>query len=347
MKIKTKIKLGSKFRAFPLAAINLVTVLLCLAGAQIARAQNCQTATELAAAAHTAISATGQHYFDQAVKGDTASLRQSAISSLASDFSGVEATVKDSQANLTGAQATPKSMFLLEADGTAPLAHVDFYCGVFGTSGQTADSAVFSFDNLPPGKYAVVLLDATSSKGKTSFAAILQQAGSDWKLAGLFIKPAQLVGHDSAWFANQARQFKASNQLHDAWLFFLQARALATPLPVMSTQATDKLYDESQSLLPADVPANGKTVDLAAGSASYKLTAMFPQAVGDDLDLIVRYQVPTIADTNQTYQSNVAVMKALVAKFPELKDAFAGVVARAVDPSGHDYGTMLAMKDIK
>jgi len=43
----------------------------------------------------------------------------------------------------------------------------------------------------------------------------------------------------------------------------------------------------------------------------------------------------------------VSVMKALVTKFPELKDAFAGIVARAVDPSGRDYGTMLAMKDIK
>jgi len=41
------------------------------------------------------------------------------------------------------------------------------------------------------------------------------------------------------------------------------------------------------------------------------------------------------------------VIKALVAKYPELRDAFAGVVARAVDPSGRDYGTLLPMKDIK
>jgi hypothetical protein len=41
------------------------------------------------------------------------------------------------------------------------------------------------------------------------------------------------------------------------------------------------------------------------------------------------------------------VIKALVAKFPEVKDAFAAVVARAVDPSGKDYGTLLAMKDVK
>ena len=115
----------------------------------------------------------------------------------------------------------------------------------------------------------------------------------------------------------------------------------------MSTLATDKLYDESQSLQPADLPTDGKTVDLSAGATTYKLTAAFPEVVENNLDLIVKYQVTNISNTTQTYQSNVAVMKALVAKYPELKDAFGGIVARAVDPGGRDYGTMLAMKDIK
>jgi hypothetical protein len=57
--------------------------------------------------------------------------------------------------------------------------------------------------------------------------------------------------------------------------------------------------------------------------------------------------VPDVSNTNLAYQDNIAVMKGLVAKYPELRDAFAGVVARAVDPSGRDYGTLLAMKDIK
>ena len=43
----------------------------------------------------------------------------------------------------------------------------------------------------------------------------------------------------------------------------------------------------------------------------------------------------------------MAVIKALVTKYPELRDAFAAVVARAVEPSGKDYGSLLGMKDIK
>jgi hypothetical protein len=106
------------------------------------------------------------------------------------------------------------------------------------------------------------------------------------------------------------------------------------------------MADEMQSVQPADLPV-GKTVDLPVGTATYKLISIFPQPVGNDLDLIVKYQAPDISNSNQTYQGNVAVIKAIATKYPEVRDAFAAIVARAVDPAGRDYGTLLAMKDIK
>jgi hypothetical protein len=312
-----------------------------------ARAQRCQTAGDLDDAARAAITAAGQRYFGMAAKADVASLRQNAIPSLASGFSGIETTVKDHQPDLTGAQGTVKSVFLLETEGTTPTPHAEFYCGVFGKNGQTAGSAVFYLDNLAPGKYGVVLLEANGSKGKTMFSVILQQAGTDWKLGGLYVKSALVAGHDIDWFLAHAREYKAKGQVHNAWFYYLQASSLLSPLPFMATLATDKLSEESQGVRPADLPSDGKIADLAASPASYKLTAVFPEVVGNDLDLIVKYQAADISNTNQAYQNNVTVIKALVAKYPEVRDAFAGVVARAVDPSGRDYGTLLAMKDVK
>lgn len=312
-----------------------------------ADAQTCQTSGELDAATRTAITAAAQKYFGMAQAGDAASLRQNAIPSLASDFAGIEGTVKEHQPDLTAAQSTLKSSFLLDASGVAPIPHAEFYCGVFGKNGQTANSAAFYLDNLPAGKYAVALLEATSAKGKTMFSEILQQTGSDWKLGGLYIKPAQIAGHDSDWFLTRAREFKTKGQLHNAWFYYLEARSLISPLPFMSTLATDKLYDESSAAQPSDLPANGKTSDLLSNGATYKLTAVFPEVVGNDLDLIVRYESANVANTSLAYQENVNVMKALVARFPEVRDAFSAVVARAVDQTGHDYGTLLAMKDIK
>lgn len=312
-----------------------------------AHGQSCQTASEIEAANKTAIQTTAQRYFDMASKGDAASLRQNAIASLASDFTGIEGTIKENQPNLTGAQATIKSYFLLDASGPAPIPNAVFYCGVFGRTGQTANTAEFFLNNLPPAKYAVALLDATSSAGRTMFTEILQQSGTDWKLAGLYIKPAQVAGHDSGWFLARAREYKAKGQMHNAWFYFEEALSLISPVSFMSTLATDTMADEAQQVQPTDVPAGGKTVDLSTGAVTYKLTEMFRQPVGNDLDLVVKYQSANVANTNQAYQDNVAVMKAVLQKWPELREAFAGIVARGVDATGRDYGTLMAMKDIK
>ena len=338
-------------RSLPLRCAALA--LLALSASSVL-AETCTTSSDMDNATRTALTAAGLRYFDLVAKGDAASLRQGAIASLAADFSGIEASVKDNQAALAGSKASARPPFLLEAEGSAPIARAEFFCGVFGSKGQTRDSAVFSLNNLPPGKYGVVILDATSPKGAYTVSLILQQQSSDWKLGGLYIKAAQSGAHDSDWFAAHAREFQGKGQLHNAWLYYLEAISLVSPLPFMSTAASDKLYDESQKLQPADFPAEGKTVELSAttagasaATATYQLTAIFPQVVGDDLDLVVKYQAADVSNTTQAYQNNVAVMKSLVAKYPELRDAFTGVVARAVDPNGRDYGTLLAMKEIK
>ncbi|MFZ1931104.1 MAG: hypothetical protein WAU50_18340, partial [Candidatus Sulfotelmatobacter sp.] len=134
--------------------------LMCCASTAIA--ETCTTASDMEPATRSALVSAGQHFFDLLAKGDAASLRQAAIPSLASDFSAIEATVKDNQAALAGSKATARPPFLLEAEGVAPIARAEFYCGVFGRNGQTANSAAFYLNNLPPGKYAVVILDVAS-----------------------------------------------------------------------------------------------------------------------------------------------------------------------------------------
>jgi hypothetical protein len=309
--------------------------------------QVCQTGADMTAATRSALESAAKRYFDLSARGDVAALKQTSIASVAANFAGIEASVKDNQTAFTGAQAAVRPPFLLAADGAQPLERAEFLCGVFGKSGQTKDSAVFVLNNLPPGKYALTILDVTGGKTAMTLTLVLEQEGNDWKLAGFFPRSSQAAGHDAAWFLQRARDFKAKSQNHNAWLYFREAIALSTPVDFMSTLATDNLYDEFQALQPADVPANGNTADLSAGGKTYHLIEIFPLAVGDDLEVVVKYQAADISNTGNAFQENTAVIKALLAKFPELRGAFASVVARAVDPAGRDYGTLLAMKDIK
>jgi hypothetical protein len=311
-------------------------------------AQACFTSDDMDAATRSALQAAATRYFDMAARGDAASMKQNSIPSVANDFSGIENTIKENQANFAGAHATARPPFLLKAEGTAPLPKAEFLCGVFDAQGQTKNSAEFVIPNLPPGNYGVVILDVPTANSAYTVSFVLQQQGTDWKIGGFFPKPAAIEGHDSNWFISQANAYKAKGQNHNAWLYFVEGRDLAMPVPFMYTQATDKLYEQAQSAKPTDFPIDGNTTDLtAAGGKTYKLTAIFPLTVGKDFDLVVKYQNPSVSDTGQTFQENMNVMRALLTKFPELRDAFAGVVVRAVEPSGKDYGSMLPMKDIK
>ena len=305
-------------------------------------AETCETGTEMNPAARSALESTAKRYFDMAARGDSASLKQNAIPELVSSFSGIETAVNDHKDEFAGAQSTVLPPYLLEADGNAPIARAEFFCGIY----NSPDRVGFVIPNLAPGKYGVVIQHVTGKKEQYAVSMILQQVGNDWKLGGYYVRQTTIGGHEAQWFWDKARQFKSQGQVHNAYFYYIEARQLLAPVDFMGTPQLDKIYDETQQSVPNDMPVNGP-VNVTFGGKNYKLTQVFPTSVGSDLDLVVRYDVPDISNTNLTFNENMAVIKGIVGKYPEFRDAFAGVVARAVNPSGQDYGSLLAMKDIK
>ena len=308
-------------------------------------AQTCKEAGEMDPATRSAIESTAMNFQQMSARGDTAGLQAASIPSLASNFGGIQQAVLDNKEGLSGAASIRKS-YLLEAPGKAPLEQAEFFCGVFGVNGNTPNSAGFVLPNLPPGSYAIVIMDVKGQKSPYTLSLVLQQMSGAWKLAGYYAKPTQVAGHDSDWYAQKAREFKQKGQIHNAWFYFLQARDLAAPVPFISTLKLDRLYGEAEAVRPKDMPTDSPTTaDL--GGRSFRLLSAFPVLVNDQLDLVVKYQATDISNNAQTFQDNMALIRNLVTKFPELRDGFAAVVARAVAPDGQDYGTLLAMKDIK
>jgi hypothetical protein len=330
------------------SSVRLALILMVvLAWVLPATAQTCFTADDMDAATRTALQNAAMRYFDMVARGDTVSLQQGSIPTVAGNFSGIENTVKEHQAELSGTRATARPAFLLKAEGTKPLERAEFLCGIFNGA-EAAKSAEFVIPNLPPGTYGVVILDVPTSKSGYTLSLVLEQQGNDWRVGGFFLRPAQVAGHDSSWFLERARAFKAKGQTHNAWLYFFSGRELAMPVPFMFTLATDQLYDEEQSVRPSDFPIDGSIVELAGPNGkTYKWTAIFPLGEERTLDLVTKYLAADVSNSGQTFQENMTVMRAVLAKFPELREAFDVVVARAVEPSGRDYGSMMPMKDLK
>lgn len=310
-------------------------------------AQECSQANEIEPALRAAIDNAASQFIQEAAHGDVQSLRKGSIPSVAAAFDGVQQAVTHDK-GLLGDQVTIRRDYFLDASKvTAPLPRAEFFCGVYGSNGHTPSSSSFAIPNLAPGQYALVLTNVTGGKIPYMVTVILQNLQGQWKLAGYFPKPGEVSGHDAVWYVQQARKYKQQGELHNAWFYYVVAWQIYSPVDFMSSMQLDKLSSEIQSARPADVPVTEAVPLLAANGRTYNLTQAF--AVPDDhgqLSLVVKYRATDVSNTAQSFQDNSAVIKALVTRFPELRPAFSGIVARATTENGQDYGTLLAMKDI-
>jgi hypothetical protein len=328
--------------------IQRVALTACLLVSATAFAQECSQASEIDPTVRAAIDNAAMQFIQYASYGDVQDLRQASTPALAASFGGVQNAVTHDK-GLLGDQVTIRREYFLDASkATVKMPRAEFFCGVFGSNGHTPSSASFVIPNLDPGMYALVLTNAAGGKVPYMVTVVLQNLQNHWKLAGYYPKPTQVAGHDAVWYVQQARKYKQQGELHNAWFYYVLAWEIYSPVDFMSSLQLDKLSNEIQSARPADVPA-GQSVPLAAANGrTYNLMQEF--ALPDDkgqLSLVVKYEAADVSNTALAFQDNTAVMKALVARSPELRAAFSGVVARATTASGQDYGTLLAMKDIQ
>jgi hypothetical protein len=331
-----------------------------LANAAQALAQSCQISDQIDPAQLESVRTAAQRYLDLAAKGDIAAIEANSVAEAAAEFPPI---AKSTFEHLpAGSPAASREIFLLDADAEAVIPRAEFLCGTFSKTGQTANSAAIVLTKLRPATYAVVIFDiqpgpqgnlpdrlslVLENAPANSSSQAKDERKDDWKLAAAFLRRAHMAGHDSAWFVARAKRFQEKDQRRNAWLYYVAARSLASPSPFMSTAVTDKLYDAVRDTQPADFPVDSKPLDFAAGTAHYQISSITAEGVASDVYVVVRYQTSDISNTVKTNAHSVVLIRAVVAKFPELRTAFAGIVARAVTPAGTDFGTMLNIKDLR
>lgn len=133
--------------------------------------------------------------------GNVPAVQALTIPKVRAQFDPIANTITQAAPLLAGATVTIDALYSLDAsDLKAPVEDTVFYCGV-------ANSPVhvdITIPQLPQGKYALTLVHATGVKQPQQMALLLQKNG-DWQLAGLFVKPLLIDGHDSVWYWTKAR----------------------------------------------------------------------------------------------------------------------------------------------
>ncbi len=318
-------------------------ILLAMAVGSTALAQTCFNGPDLDTPTRNAIEGVARKYFDMSVHGDVAGLKANSIPAITGDFGSIERAVVTNKDFLAEGQPTIAGTYLLDASqAKAALPRADFYCGIY----NSADRIGFFIPNLPPGRYAIVM-QKVEGKDPITLTLILQEMAGAWKLAGYYPRLTSVGDHDGQWYLAKAREYKAKVQAHNAWFYYLTAWELMAPVDFMSTPQLDKVADEMQAARPADLPSSAAPLSLTANGAVFKADEISPVPIDNNLYLRVAYTTADVANRRLASQDNLAVAKALVAKYPEVRDAFYAVIARAADDKGNEYVTVVPMKDVK
>ncbi len=324
----------------------VVTPFLLLAAAYspIAYGASCITQSQMSVPQREALLSSARALLIDIQNGDVQTLKADTIPAVASDFSGIAASVENLGPLLKNASLTIDNLYLLDASNEpASATRTDFYCG--------QPVVALNFTDLPTGFYALAIGHATGVPQPRQISFILSKTDQGkWMLAGLFSKPMVLVGHDGVWYWTSARKYAQQNMNWDAWFYYRIATYLLNPIDLLSSSNLEKLQHESEKVKPANIPGS-TPLSLTAHGANYSVTAIDTTTTFGALDLDLHYtpdasQVSQLHDPPSARKQVVDIMSALLEQHPELHQAFHGIWVHADQGQASLFALELPMDGI-
>jgi hypothetical protein len=304
-------------------------------------AVSCTTQAQMTEAERAALMQSAHNLAAAVQSGNASAVQALTIAKVKAQFDPIANTIEQTSPLLAGATITIDALYGLDASDLKTAAEdTVFFCGV-------ANSPVhvdFTIPQLPQGQYALALVHATGVKQPQQMAFLLQKSG-DWQLAGLFVKPLLLAGHDSVWYWTKARAFNQKNQKWNAYFYYTTAAYLASPADFMTSANLDKLNQEAQGAKPDGLPGAQPMV-VTSGNNTFPISEMHTDGSLGGLDLVLRYSTAETGDPVAARARNLELMKATLQAHPELRDGFHGLWVFAEAPSQRPYGNELAMSEI-
>jgi hypothetical protein len=304
-------------------------------------AVSCTTQSQMSESERSALVQSSRTLASAVQSGNTAAVQALTIPKVKAQFDPIANMIEQAAPLLAGATVTIDALYGLDAsDLKSAVEDTVFFCGVAGSPVHVD----LTIPQLPQGKYALVLVHATGVRQPQQMAFLLQNNG-EWQLAGLFVKPLLLAGHDSVWYWTKARAFNQKGQKWNAYFYYTTAAYLATPADFLNSANLDKLNQETAASKPDGLPGAQPMV-VNAGGQTYSVSELHTDGSLGGLDLVLRYSTTDAADPVATRARNLELMKATLQAHPELRDGFHGLWVFAEAPSQRPYGNELAISEI-
>ena len=318
-------------------ALILVLALLLSASARLL-AVTCTTQSQMTEADRTVLMQAAKNIAGAVQSGSSPAVQAVTVKA---QFDGLANSIAQTAPLLAGSTLTIDALYGLDASDLKTAAEdTQFFCGVPGAPLHVD----FTIPQLPQGKYAVAIVHATGGKDPQQMAFLLQKNG-DWQLAGFFVKPLLVAGHDSVWYWAKARTFSQKGQKWNAYFYYTVAAYLATPADFLTSTNLDKLDEETTGVRPAGLPGT-QPLNLTGDGKTFAVSDLHTDSSLGGLDLVIRYAATDAGDPVATRARNLEVMKAMLQAHPELREAFHGLWVFAEAPNQRPFGNEIAMSEI-
>jgi hypothetical protein len=277
-----------------------------------------------------ALAATGGRLALAVAEQDLVALKSALLPAVAQDWDGIRGVVEASASLMKGGQIQLRSLYLLDATSLAAPADTQFFC----TSASGALTVTLTMRALPPGRYAVVLADASGAPyaGQLGFILAWDGPAGGWKLGGLTVRPGALDGQNGVWWWSHARELaradQSQSQSWSAWYAYDAARMLLLPVDFLSSPNLDKLGSEQSAI--KNSPQDAFPLTLSDGPRTWKIDSVRLDPTLLHADLGVAYESMGITDPAAQRTEAIAVLSALLKAQPGLRENFHGLWAYAV-----------------
>ena len=325
-------------------AVLAAGVVFTLAAGVPAHAVSCITQAELKPDDRRTILETGNTLAAEITGQKMDALQAALLPSVIGDWDGIRGVAEQAKPMIQGGTIEWGDAYLLDATDLKGPTDSQFFC----TNADSQVTMTINLRSLPPGKFALLIGDASGAPMAGQLAFILGQesgqAGAQWKLGGIFAREGALEGHDGVWYWTQARKQAAAKQPWSAWLSYDMARWLLLPVDFLSSPHLEKLNHEQQT---GTNPAQSMPLTVTGTDGkSWKINSLRIDTALHHADLALSYETQGQADPTASRAEAVAVMGAFLKAHPEVRENFHGLWAYAEKDGRQNYAIELAMHDI-
>jgi len=304
----------------------------------------CTTQAQMTPVQRDLLASSARTVSAQIQSGNVQAIRANTIPEVAANFNGILQSVTDLRPLIEQATITVDTLYILDSSSDpANASSTEFFCG--------SPVVMLTFNDLPPGTYALVVLHATGVAKPQQISLILSQtSGKRWMLAGFFDKPMTQAGHDGLWYWVSARKFAQARADWAAWFYYRQAAFLLNPIDLMSSPNFQKLQHESDAVQHSGLPLT-QPMTLSAPGEAFTVTAIDPTTEFGPLDLEIDYtpnamQAALLRNPQTARKQVTDVMLAVLEQHPDLRNAFHGMWVRADQGTNSLFALELPMSGI-